>query len=210
VEASAAELSRCAGEFALAGGDRLHAVAESGRLAVTPAGAEALALLAGKPEEERRKRFAKRDAEVADALAEALRGNTAALASVFDWNPAAGERRWREAMAPSLAELGAWKDAKVLGTHSIGGQVVTHALLTFDKGSRVLDVLWAGPTAENLALSPSVRPSYFLPEGPGRFVTYDVGTGVMVRMTCEGRGGAAPALRFESEGGPVEAKRAAG
>lgn len=210
VPATAAELGRCAGDYLLAAGDRLHVAAEPGRLAVIPEGGEALALVSGTPDEERTKRFAKRTGEVGDALAEALHGTTGPLAQVFDWNPSEAGKRWRAALAPSVAELGAWQDAKVLGTRSIGGQVVTHALLTFAKGARVLDVIWSGPTAENLAISPAVRPSYFLPEAPSRFVTYDVGTGTMVRLSCGGTGGPAPALRFESATGPVEAKRSPG
>jgi len=210
VTAGEKELRRCAGVYALESGERLEAVAEPNRLILTPDGREGLELLSGKPEEPRRRRFAERDHQVADALAASLRGEPGPLAELFGGESAEGLLRWRATLAASEAELGAWKAATVLGTRSLGGQVVTHARLSFAsgaKGERVLDVVWAGPAAESLALSRGLRPAFFLPEGPSRFATYDVGTGVIVRVSCEGTGAAAPALRFESAGGTVTAKR---
>ncbi|MBW8877452.1 MAG: beta-lactamase family protein [Acidobacteria bacterium] len=200
------ELRRCAGAYDLASGERLEVVAEPGRLVVTPDGPGGLELLSGKPEEQRRRRFAERDHQVDDVLAAALRRDLGPLAEILV-DSAAGAQRWRAAVAASEAELGAWKGATVLGTRSLGGLVVTHARLTFERGARVLDVVWSGPTVDSLSVSPSLRPTFFLPAGPSRFVTYDVGTGAIVHLSCAGTGAAAPALRFESASGAVEAKR---
>jgi hypothetical protein len=57
----------------------------------------------------------------------------------------------------------------------------------------------------------SIWPNFFLPEGPSRFVTYEVGTEAIVHLTCAGAAGApASALRFESAHTTVEAQRRTG
>lgn len=203
VPAAEADLRRCAGTYSLAGGERLEVVAEKSRLVVTPDGRAGLTLLSGKLGEQRRQRFAERDRQVSAGLAAALRGDLKPIGEILvDSTEAA--KRWRATLARTEAELGAWKGATPLGTRSLGGLAVTHSRLAFAKGgTRILDVVWTGPTADTIALSRSLRPTFFQPEGPGRFVTYDVGTASAVHLSCTG-----PALRFESPGGgAVEAKR---
>lgn len=205
--AAAEDRRRCGGTFALPSGERLEVVAEPGRLAVTPDGREGLVLLFGGPAEEHRGRYAERGAEVDRGLAEALRGRFDALGDVLGVEADEAEPRWRAALAASQAELGAWKSAAVLGTGSSNGQVATHARLGFEKGTRVLDVMWAGPTAESIAVRRGLRPTYFLPEGAGRYVTYDVGTDTIVHLACVGNGASASGLRFETASATVEARR---
>lgn len=204
--AEAAELRRCAGAYALASGERIEVAAERSRLVVTPEGREGMILLSGKPGEERQRRFAEREQKVAGALAAAVRGNLAPLARILVDSDAAA-KRWRATVAAREAELGPWTGVTVLGTRSIGGQIVSHARLAFKRGARVLDVVWSGPTIDHLAVGRSLWPTYFLPEAPSRFVTYDVGTGTITHLSCEGTGAAAPALSVESPGGAVKAKR---
>jgi CubicO group peptidase (beta-lactamase class C family) len=208
--ATAEELRRCAGVYALPSGEALEVATEPGRLVATPEGPEGMALLAGRLSQERQRRFAERDRQVGAALTAALHGNLKPVGEILV-DSEEGARRWRAALAKTEATLGAWKGATVLGTRSLGGLVVTHARLTFGSGkkagTRILDVIWAGPNADHLAVVGKLRPVFFLPEGPSRFVTYDVGTGSVVRLSC---GGKAPALRFESAGGPVEARRKGG
>ena len=204
--ASAAELRRCAGAYALASGERIEVVAERSRLVVTPEGRAGLTLLSGKPGEERQRRFAEREQKVSNALAAAVRGNLGPLARILVDSDAAA-KRWRATVAAREAELGPWTGVTVLGTRSIGGHIVSHARLVFKRGARVLDVVWSGPTIDHLAVGRSLWPTYFLPEGPSRFVTYDVGTGTVARLSCEGTGAAAPALKVESPDGAVTARR---
>jgi hypothetical protein len=206
--ATAGELRRCAGVYALPSGEALEVAAEPGRLVATAEGPEGMALLAGPLGRERQRRFAERDRQVGAALTAALHGNLKPVGEILV-DSEEGARRWRAALAKTEATLGAWKGATVLGTRSLGGLVVTHARLTFakGKGTRILDVIWAGPNADHLAVVGKLRPVFFLPEGPTRFVTYDVGTGSVVRLSC---GGKAPALRFEGAGGAVEARRKSG
>ena len=115
-------------------------------------------------------------------------------------------KHWWTLIKETETKLGAWTGFTMLGTRSIGGQVVTHARLDFVKGARVLDVAWAGTDADHLTLGDRLRPTFFLPEGPSRFVTYDVGTESIVHLTCEGTG-PAPTLKFEGPDGTVSVKR---
>jgi hypothetical protein len=71
----------------------------------------------------------------------------------------------------------------------------------------MLDVAWAGSLADHVTVGETLLPSFFLPEGPSRFVTYDVGTDTVAHLTCEGTGGAAPSLRLEGPAGTVTMKR---
>jgi hypothetical protein len=139
----------------------------------------------------------------------AQRGNLKPLSNILVDHDEESNR-WHKTLVALEAKLGPWTGSKMIGTRSLGGQVVTHVILTFKKGERILDVVWAGPTADHLAMGTSMWPSFFLPEGPSRFVTYEVGTEVIVRMTCDGTGGAAPGLTFESNGATVKAQRAGG
>ena len=205
--AVATELRRCAGTYTLASGERIEVAAEPSRLVATPEGREGLTLLSGKPGAERQRRFAEREQKVAGALAAAVRGNLGPLAGILVDSDAAA-KRWRATVAAREAELGPWTGVTMLGTRSIGGQIVSHARLAFKRGTRVLDVVWSGPTIDHLAVGRNLWPTYFLPEGPSRFVTYDVGTGTVAHLSCEGAGAAASALSVESPGGgAVKAKR---
>jgi CubicO group peptidase (beta-lactamase class C family) len=209
VPVTEAELRRCAGVYELASGERLTVAADRNRLAVTPQGREGLEVLSGKPNEKRQQRFAERESEIVEVLAAAQRGNLAPLTQILiDSDEAA--RSWHAAMVATAAKLGPWTGTKVLGTHSIGGQIVTHAHLLFKKGERVLDVVWTARMIDHLSMGTRLWPTFFLPEGPSRFVTYDVGTATATHLSCEessGADAAAPELSFESPSGAVKARR---
>lgn len=197
------QLQRWAGEYALASGERLKVAAEPNRLAITPEGPEGLAFLFGAPRAGRQGRFAERDRKLGHVLEMASRGAWGPFADLLGSSVDRATARWRAALAGSKAEVGAWKGAKVLGTESSGGVVLTHVRLTFEKGTRVLGVTWAGPDVEGFSLGRSLRPAYYLPEGPNRFATYDVGTGSIVHLSCTGT----PVLRFETASDAIEARR---
>ena len=210
VPAKEEELRRCAGTYTLeangpAPAEHLTVAAEPNRLAVTPEGPAGLVLLSGKPGENRQRRFAAREARVVEALAAVKRGDLKPLAGILvDADEAA--RHWKAVMVAAEAKLGPWTGTTMLGTRSIGGQVVTHARLLFKKGTRVLDVAWAGSKADHLTVGQTLLPTFFLPEGPSRFVTYDVGTATIARLSCEGTGEAA-VLTLETPTGTVKARR---
>jgi len=206
VPAVAEQLGRCAGAYELASGEAVEVAAERSRLAVTPEGHQGLEILSPEPGGKRRHRFAEREGKVAEALEAAMHGKLGPVAGILV-DSADGARRWRESLAATEAELGAWRSTAVLGTRSLGGQVVTQARLTFEKGTRELEVVWAGPTADHLSIVRRLRPTYFLPAGPSRFVTFDVGTGGTVSLSCAGTGAAAAELHFETSSGTVTARR---
>jgi CubicO group peptidase (beta-lactamase class C family) len=199
------DLQRCVGDYKLGTDEHLKVAAEPGRLAVTADGGEGLAHIFGTVGKERQKRFAQRDHRVEEVLAAALHGDFGPLGELLALSPERGAKRWRDAVKPSEAELGAWKGSKVIGTTSNDGVVMTYARLTFEKGTRVLNVMWAGPEAESFSVSHAVRPAYYLPEGSGRFATFDIGTEAAVHLSCTSAG----TLRFETADGAVEARREA-
>ncbi|HEY4576115.1 MAG TPA: hypothetical protein VIJ26_19190, partial [Thermoanaerobaculia bacterium] len=208
VPAKEEELRRCAGTYELAGtpSEPITVTAEKERLAVTPDGPAGLVLLSGKPEGKRLKRFGAREERVSEAMAAARRGDLKPLAGIcVDADEAA--KHWRAVMTKTEAQLGPWQGITMLGTRSIGGQIVTHARLLFKKGTRVLDVAWAGSLADHVTVSDRLQPAFFLPDGPSRFVTFDVGTDTVGHLTCEGTGAAAPSLRLEGPSGTVTVRR---
>jgi CubicO group peptidase (beta-lactamase class C family) len=199
------ELQRCVGNYKLGADEHLKVAAEAGRLSVTPDGGEGLAHIFGTVGKERQKRFAARDRRVEAMLEAASHGKFGPLGDLLALNAERGAKRWRAAVKPSEAELGAWKGSEVLGTTSNDGVVMTYARLTFEKGARVLNVMWAGPEAESLSVSHTVRPAYYLPEAPARFATFDIGTEAAVHLSCP----SPSLLRIETANGPVEAHRVA-
>jgi CubicO group peptidase (beta-lactamase class C family) len=210
VPATEAELRRCAGTYELPSGERIEVAVEKNRLAVTPQRREGLDLVGGKPSEEHQRRFTQREESVLRVMNLAQKGNLHPLSNILVDHDEESNR-WYVTLKALEAKLGPWTGIKMIGTRSLGGQVISHATLTFKKGERILDVVWAGPTADHLAMGTSLWPSFYLPEGPSRFVTYEVGTEAIVRMTCEGSGGgAAPAISFENAGATVKAQRQPG
>ncbi len=211
VAAKEDELKRCAGAYALEGtgkqpGERITVAIDRGRLAVSPEGPAGLVLLSGKPGENRKRRFAERESDVSEALKAAHHKKLEPLARILvDHGEAA--KHWWSLIKETETRIGAWTGFTMLGTRSIGGQVVTHARLEFVRGTRVLDVAWAGTEADHLTLGDRLRPTFFLPEGPSRFVTYDIGTESILHLTCEGAGAAAPTLKFEGPDGTVSVRR---
>jgi hypothetical protein len=164
----------------------------------------------GKPSEEHQRRFTQREESVLRVMNLAQKGNLHPLSNILVDHDEESNR-WYATLKALEAKLGPWTGIKMIGTRSLGGQVISHATLTFKKGERILDVVWAGPTADHLAMGTSLWPNFYLPEGPSRFVTYEVGTEAIVRMTCEGSAGAAaPAISFENAGGTVKAQRQPG
>jgi CubicO group peptidase (beta-lactamase class C family) len=210
VPASEAELRRCAGVYQLPSGERIEVAVGKNRLEVTPQSREGLEVVGGQPGAERYRRFAQREESVVRVMNLARRGNLKPLSNILVDHDEESNR-WYRTLKALEAKLGPWKGISMIGTRSLGGQVITHALLTFQKGERILHVVWAGPTADHLAMGTSIWPNFFLPEGPSRFVTYEVGTEAIVHLTCEGSGGGpASALRFESARTTVTAQRRAG
>src|SRR5262249_6862526 len=104
-------------------------------------------------------------------------------------------------------ELGHWTGFSPIGTGARGGMTVTYAQMTFERGTRVLDITWGGPAAGDVYLDATMRSFPFLPEGADRFVTYDPATAAIGRLRCAGGGPTAAAIEIDNGEGSVKASR---
>jgi CubicO group peptidase (beta-lactamase class C family) len=216
----AARLERCAGVYQLAGGERLRAVPAAGGLRISAAGPEGLALLLAGQDDEERQLMQERAAKVEAALAGAKQGDFAALADLFGQPAEDVEPPFRQAMRRFTRELGAWTGAAVLGSASARGYPFTYARLTFERGSRLAQYRWEGPTVEVASYPDQPAAQLFLPEqrapagladssGEVRCGAYDVRTGAVMRLRFNlPARGPALALVVETRAGDVAALRA--
>jgi hypothetical protein len=125
---------------------------------------------------------------------------------------------FRKMMRRCERELGAWTGAAVLGSASAEGYPVTYARLLFERGSRLVQYRWDGPTAGLVRFPAGPAAQLFLPErrGPGpeesgvaHFATYDVRTGAVQRLRVNlPAHGSALALVMETTAGDTAALRA--
>jgi CubicO group peptidase (beta-lactamase class C family) len=213
-----ARLQRCAGVYQLAGGERLRATPAGGGLRISAEGPEGLALLLAGQDDDERQLMQERADKVAAALAGAKLGDFAALADLFGLPAEEVEPPFRQAMKRFERELGAWIGAAILGSDSVEGYPFTYARLTFERGSRLAQYRWEGPTVEVARYPDRLAAHLFLPEqrprgpeenGVVHFGAYDVRTGAVqrLRVNLPARG-TALALVVETRAGDVAALRA--
>jgi len=216
-----ARLRACAGVYALAGGELLRAAVAGDGLRVAAEGPAGLAvLLAGQPDEERRKMHDRED-KVAAALAGARLGDYGPMADLFGQAAGQVEAPFRRSMRQFERELGAWTGAAILGSQSIEGFPFTYARLTFERGTRLAQYRWEGPTVEVARYPAQPMGDLYLPEqrgarplangvnGVAHFATYDMRTGVVQRLRVTlAAHGPALALVLETPAGDVAALRA--
>jgi CubicO group peptidase (beta-lactamase class C family) len=212
-----ARLRRCAGTYVLAGGERLLAVAAGDGLRISAEGPAGLALLLAGQDDEERQRMRDRGEKVDAALAGARRGDFAPLADLFGLEVEQVEPRFRKVMRQFERELGAWTGHTVLGSASAVGYPFTYARLTFERGTRLAQYRWEGPTVEVARYPAAPTAQRYLPErraagpqenGVAHFVTYDLRTGAVqrLRVNLPGRGPAL-ALVVETPAGDAAAWR---
>jgi CubicO group peptidase (beta-lactamase class C family) len=215
-----ATLARCAGDYALAGGERLRAEARGGRLALLPEGPRGLALLGSAASSEMRETFAHHGEKVATVLEPWRKGDSQPLARLMGIPLEDTVRR----TGPPLHELqraqGSWTGANVLGSALVGGHLLSWARLDFEHGSRFAELLWEGPAVE--AIRYSAAPPAFLfvpvaPAGAGRagplpeLAYFEVREGTTLRARCEpGPDGNAVALVLAGPAGEVRLARIVG
>ncbi len=211
-------LARCAGTYQLAGGERLRAAAGGGGLRITTEGPEGLALLLGGEDDDERQLMQERGAKVEAALAGARRGDFGPMADLFGAPVTEIEPPFRRAMRRFGRDLGALTGAAVLGSSSFQGYAFTYARLTFERGSRLVQYRWEGPTVEVARYPDQPAPQLFMPErrGPAgaeeggavHFGAYDVRTGAVERFRVNlPAKGPALALVMETRAGDVAALR---
>ncbi|MBV8202499.1 MAG: beta-lactamase family protein [Acidobacteria bacterium] len=213
-----ARLRRCGGSYRLAGGERLRAVPADGGLRISAEGPEGLALLLAGQDDDERQLMHQREQQVEGALVAARRGDLTALAEVFGQTVEEVEPPFRRAIQRFERELGAWTGAAIVGSASAEGYPFTYARLTFERGSRLAQYRWEGPTVEVARYPDRPAAQLFMPEqraaasaeaGAVHFGAYDVRTGAVERLRCNVQArGPALALVVETRAGEVAALRA--
>lgn len=185
--------------------------APAGRLLIAAEGKRGLALLLGALGGDDRELVAGRDEDVAAALAAAREGRRAPFAKLMGLEPEAANALLDPRIAALTRQLGAWTGVAALGGAARGGRWFTYARCDFERGARIAELGWAGPTAETLRFLDALPGQRFAPESPGAFAAFDVRTGVIVRAACElPAAGPAAALTLRSgDGAAVRAERAA-
>jgi CubicO group peptidase (beta-lactamase class C family) len=184
--------------------------APAGRLLIAAEGPRGLSLLLGALGEEDRQLVAGRDEDVTDALGAAREGRGGPFAKLMGLEPEPASALLGPRIEALTRELGAWTGVAALGGAARGGRWYTYARCDFERGSKVAELGWAGPTAETLRFLDALPGQRFAAEAPGTFAAFDVRTGTTVRAGCElPAGGAAPASALALRSGDGPAVRAA-
>jgi CubicO group peptidase (beta-lactamase class C family) len=184
--------------------------APAGRLLIAAEGKRGLGLLLGALGGDDGKLVAGRDEDVAAALAAAREGRREPFAKLMGLEPEAANALLDPRIAALTRQLGAWTGVVALGGAARGGRWFTYARCDFERGARIAELGWAGPTAETLRFLDALPGQRFAPESPGVFAAFDVRTGTIVRAAC-GLTAAGPvaALTLRSrDGAAVRAERA--
>lgn len=207
VRLAPAELRRCAGSYAMAGGERLHVRAAAGGLAVTASGPATFGLLLATQDAEERGLMAERDRRVGAALAAARGQDFAPLADLYGAPAEHVARPFRATINLFVHQLGAWTGSSVLGSASLGGYPYTYARLDFAHGSRLAQYRWDGPTVGLLRFPAEPQGELFLPARAGAFGAYDVRTGALQGLRCvlppSGLAGRASSIEVDTPAGSV-------
>ena len=222
VRDAAGAAARCAGTYLLPAAaaerpERLRVSvdpapgAPPGRLLIAAEGKRGLGLLLGALAGDDRELVASRDEDVAAALAAAREGRREPFAKLMGLEPDEANALLDPRVAALTRQLGAWTGVAALGGAARGGRWFTYARCDFERGARIAELGWAGPTAETLRFLDALPGQRFLPESPGVFAAFDVRTGVVVRAACEPAApGPAAALALRSgDGAAVRAGREA-
>ena len=181
--------------------------APAGRLLIAAEGKRGLGLLLGALGGDDRELVAGRDEDVAAALAAARDGRREPFAKLMGLEPEAANALLDPRIAALTRQLGAWTGVAALGGAARGGRWFTYARCDFERGARIAELGWAGPTAETLRFLDALPGQRFAPESPGVFAAFDVRTGVVVRATC-GQPAAGPAAALTLRSGDGAAVRA--
>jgi CubicO group peptidase (beta-lactamase class C family) len=222
VPGAAETAARCAGAYLLPPspplpgaaaaetGERLRVAvdtapgAPAGRLEIAAEGGRGMALLLGGLDADDRQRVAGRDESVAAALVAAREGRYEAIGKLMGLDPESAGALLGRRLAPLTRQLGAWTGVAAQGGAARGGRWFTYSRCVFERGAKLAELGWEGPTVETVRFVDAVPGQRFAPESPGVFAAFDVRTGVTVRAACElpaggsgggaGGGGPAPAI----------------
>jgi CubicO group peptidase (beta-lactamase class C family) len=157
-------LRRCAGLYQLPARERLAVAVEGHGVRVAAEGPAGMALLLAGQDDAEREIMAGRTRKVAAALDGARRGDFEPLADLFGQSVEEVEPPYRAALQRLGRRLGALTGAAVLGSASLDGVPYTYARLIFERGARLAQYRWEGPTAETVRYTDRPAGYLYLPE----------------------------------------------
>jgi CubicO group peptidase (beta-lactamase class C family) len=158
--------ARCAGDYALASGERLRVEDRGGKLSLVPQGTQGFTLLAGGTSADEREIGEDHDQKVAAVLEPWRAGDYKPLSELVGLPLADARKLAQPALAELLRSQGAWSGAAVLGSTVLGGHVLTYARFNFERGTRFAEFLWEGPTVESIRYTVSPPGFLFVPVAP--------------------------------------------
>ncbi len=167
-------LRRCAGRFALPSGEQLRLTvagpqagqghAQGHGLQVWADGPQGLALLLEGQDDEEQDLMKMRSQKVQDAIQGAGHGDYEPLATLFGLPADQVAKPFQATIRLFEHLLGPWTGGRVIGSTSIGGYPYTYAHLTFQRGERLAQYRWTGPTAETVRFPDHPTGYLYLPE----------------------------------------------
>ena len=205
------KLAEFAGAYTLPSGARIMIAARDGKLLAWAAGQEAFSLLASGTRGDlgRAEALNRRTAALLESSA---KGEYAALHQAF------GKRMPLERLAQMEAErwqerkarFGALRRVEVLGTAP--GQEedsLTVARLEFERGSELLQFIWAPRELLGIRLVMTPPEKVFLPRSPAEFVSFDLASGASVALRFDrSPDRVVTGLIFLTSSGDISARRA--
>ena len=174
-------------------------------------GGAGLTLLLGALGEDDRDNVAGRNEQSDTACGAARQGNYAPFAKVMGLEVPEATALLNGKLAALAPRLGPWTGARLIGTAARGGRWYTYVRFDFQRGSRIAELGWAGPTAETLRFLDVLPGQNFLPETATTFAAFEIRTGAILRATCNlPAAGPATSLTLRAQGaaGEVQAVRA--
>lgn len=215
VAAEPGRFAALAGEWGLAGGGAVRAVAEEGALRLEPLDPRAFALLlsAEAPAPEVLELGAERNRRLQEAVRALLARDFAPLHRLYGEGAVTLERLtevWTGRLADFAERHGAIRDAEVMGTARRGDRDLTLVRVLAERGAENVAFVWAAePGGSLLGIMPGGMASAlrFRAEAGGGLAAWDPQSGATMPLRYQGSGEDARLIIGRGEG--IEARRAA-
>lgn len=206
----AAALGRYAGVYGIPTGGQIHAWVSDGAFFIGAEGQDAVNLLTGASEKDAAL-YNELNARVAGLIEKFRRGDFSALqefsGTARPSEYAASVQQWWE---DYVRNSGAVKTHQILGTaRSRTGHAVTFIRVEYEKGTRVLRLLWFNDKMVGHGSGvPRPAVAQFLPESQTKFTSFDILTSQLTSVSFDLKeNGAVENLTVPSKKGNVTAKR---
>jgi CubicO group peptidase (beta-lactamase class C family) len=186
IELDAAALEKFAGAYKLSSGAELNVAVKAGRLAVTGNGQEAFCVLnaGGNCGQSR---FTDLNRRTAGIFEKAVKKDFTALHEAFGGRMPLKqiEARESEMWQEWHDRFGPFKKFEVLGTAPMEGAALTYTRLEFERGSTFVLYRWEDGELAGIRGMPRLPGNTFLPESATDFVSFDIRSGAMVRISFD-------------------------